>query len=112
MDRQWRQVADLFVLGDFYPLAEYSLANDVWMAWQFDRPEQGRGAVQIFRRAESKQDSARFLLRGLDPAAPYEVVNLDGGRQTADGRALMTQGLAVELRGAPDSAIFTYRRSR
>jgi alpha-galactosidase len=110
MDREWRQIADLFVLGDFYPLADYSLANDVWMAWQFDRPEIGRGAVQVFRRAESKQDRTSLVLHGLDPAAWYEVLNLDGSKITAEGKALMTQGLAVELRGAPDSAIFTYQR--
>jgi alpha-galactosidase len=80
------------------------------MAWQFDRPELGRGAVQVFRRAQSKQDRASLPLRGLDPAARYEVLNLDGGQIRADGKALMTQGLAVQLRGAPDSAIFTYQR--
>jgi alpha-galactosidase len=110
MDHEWRQIADLFVLGDFYPLADYSLANDVWMAWQFDRPEIGRGAVQVFRRGDSKQDRGNLVLHGLDPAARYEVLNLDGGKITAEGKALMTQGLAVELRGAPDSAIFTYQR--
>ena len=31
------QIADL-LLGDFYPLTPYSLAEDVWLAWQFDRP--------------------------------------------------------------------------
>jgi hypothetical protein len=110
MDRQWRQIADHFVHGDFYPLTDYSLANDVWMAWQFDQPEISRGAVQVFRRAENKQDRRNLVLRGLDSAARYEVVNLDGGKLTAEGKSLMSQGLAVELRGTPDSAIFTYQR--
>ncbi|HOX37547.1 MAG TPA: alpha-galactosidase, partial [Candidatus Brocadiia bacterium] len=25
--------------GDYYPLTTYSVENDVWMAWQFDRPD-------------------------------------------------------------------------
>jgi alpha-galactosidase len=110
MEHEWRQIAAHFVHGDFYPLTAYSLADNVWMAWQFAQPEIGRGAVQIFRRAGSKQDRARLVLHGLDPAARYEVVNLDGGKIVAAGQSLLSQGLAVELRHMPDSAIFTYRR--
>ena len=32
-----------YLLGDFYPLTAHSVALDVWVAWQFDRPELGRG---------------------------------------------------------------------
>ena len=52
--------------GDFWPLTPYSLENNVWMAWQFDRPEAGEGVVQAFRRAENGDESATFRLRGLD----------------------------------------------
>ena len=31
--------------GDCYPLTSYSLEDSVWMAWQFNRPELGRGMV-------------------------------------------------------------------
>ena len=50
---QWRQVADCF-LGDYYPLTPYSLGEDCWIAWQFDRPEQGEGMIQAFRRAPQR----------------------------------------------------------
>ena len=46
---QWREFAKYY-FGDYYPLTPYSLENDVWMAWQFDCPEQGEGMVQAFRR--------------------------------------------------------------
>ena len=49
-----RQVAP-FMLGDYYPLTPYSLANDAWIGWQFDRPEEGDGMIQVFRRAGNAQ---------------------------------------------------------
>ena len=49
---QWRQVVD-YLIGDFYPLTAYSLADDVWMAFQFARPENGSGMVQAFRRGNT-----------------------------------------------------------
>ena len=55
--------------GDYYPLTEWSAEPDAWMGWQFDRPEEGKGVVQAFRRPQSHYESARFKLRGLDPGA-------------------------------------------
>ena len=44
---EWRRIKKYF-FGDYYPLTPYSLYNDVWIAWQFDRPEEGEGVVQVF----------------------------------------------------------------
>ena len=69
---QWRQYAPYY-FGDYYPLTPYSLDPKVWIAWQFDCPEQGEGMVQAFRRAESVYESARFTLRGLDARRPIRA---------------------------------------
>jgi alpha-galactosidase len=107
---QWRQVADC-LLGDYYPLTPYSLSEDAWIAWQFDRPEQGDGAVQVFRRAKSIYESARLKLHGLDPAARYEVTDLDVGKpRTMMGKELQERGLAVEISQQPGSALIKYRK--
>src|ERR1035437_4961407 len=74
--RDWRGYAENYS-GDFYPLTPCSLGADVWVAWQFDRPEAGRGVVQAFRRESSSYETARFKLRGLDPAASYRFTDLD-----------------------------------
>ena len=63
---QWRKCRRC-MLGDYYPLTPYSLAEDRWIAWQFDCPEKGEGAIQAFRRPESVYESIRVKLRGLDP---------------------------------------------
>ncbi len=100
-----------FYLDDYYPLTDYSAENDVWMAWQFDRPAAGRGVVQVFRRPKSGEASRRLRLRGLDRAASYEVTNLDRGRpEVHSGQELLDDGLPVQLDTRPAAAVFLYRR--
>ncbi len=109
---EWREKIAPHYAGDFYPLTTYSPAQDVWMAWQFDRPEAGGGVVQVFRRAESIYEAARLRLRGLNPDATYRLADLDrtdAGLELS-GRELMETGLLVVLRAQPGSAVWTYER--
>jgi len=46
---EWREVSQYYE-GDFYSLTTYRTANDVWMAWQFDKSEDGAVVIQAFRR--------------------------------------------------------------
>ena len=109
---QWREIAPSFV-GDFYPLTPYSLDGDVWIGWQFDRPEAGEGVVQAFRRSASVYETARFKLQGLDADAKYEVKDLDRGHPTQVlGKDLMEKGLAVTIPEQPGAAVITYKRAR
>jgi alpha-galactosidase len=108
---QWRQVAPCF-FGDYYPLTSYSLASDAWIGWQFDRPEDEDGFVQMFRRAESVYRVADLKLQGLDPQKKYAVTDLDSGKTTvAQGRTLMESGLAVEITAKPGAALLGYKVS-
>lgn len=59
---EWREVAKYYY-GDYYPLTPYSLDDDVWMAWQFNRPDLDEGMIQAFRRKKSMHESVRFKLR-------------------------------------------------
>jgi alpha-galactosidase len=98
-------------LGDFHPLTDYSLANNVWMAWQYNRPEAGQGMVQAFRRQDCSEATQVFRLRGLDPAAQYEMANFDvAGATVVSGRDLMDKGLTVEIKEKPGAAVIVYRR--
>jgi alpha-galactosidase len=107
---QWRQIADNY-LGDYYPLTPYSTGNDTWAAFEFDRPEQGAGMVEIFRRPNSPFEAARFQLRGLEPNARYSVTDLDvAGSKEMTGHELMDEGLPVTMMAKPGSAIITYTR--
>jgi alpha-galactosidase len=107
---QWRRIAPNYY-GDFYPLTPWTREDTVWMAWQFDRPEAGRGMIQAFRRHNSFYESARIPLRGLDPAAEYVVTNLDtDARQTCKGQELLSQGLSVAIVDKPGAALLVYQR--
>ncbi len=57
-------------LGDFYPLTALNVDEKVWCAWQFDRPELGRGFAMFFRRRKSPNPVIEVSLRGLDPQGP------------------------------------------
>ncbi len=107
---QWRQVADGY-FGDMYPLSAYVTSEDVWMAWQFDRPDLGTGMVQAFRRGESVYEVGRFRLRGLEADAKYVVTDLDrNDSQEITGQELMQRGLRVEVPDRSGSALIAYKR--
>ncbi len=100
-----------YLLGDYYPLTSHSLASDVWAAWQFDRPEEGEGMVQVFRRDDSPYEVASFRLRGLDRQAVYELHDFDQpGRRRMSGEALMESGLPIQLLQRRSSCLLTYRQ--
>ncbi len=106
---QWREVAPNYY-GDYYPLTPYSQEPNAWIAWQFDRPEEGTGLVQAFRRF-CADDFQRFRLRGLEPNARYTVTDLDRNvPHVTTGRELIDPGLRVEIPQRPGAAIVTYKR--
>jgi alpha-galactosidase len=96
--------------GDFYPLTPYSIAADVWLAWQFHREDLNEGFVQAFRRQNGNDERQTLPLHGLDASANYLVTNLDdASSQTISGADLMKNGLAVSLPSKPAAAVFTYK---
>lgn len=108
---EFRQIAE-DMLGDFYPLTPYTLANDAWLAWQFDRPETGRGSIQAFRRAECPQGSLSVTLRGLDPDATYTVTDLDRKTAAELKGSTLASGLAIDAPDKPAARILVYERRR
>ena len=107
--RECKRLGPAMIHGDFYPLTPYSRSNDVWMAWQFDRPEQDEGHAQVFRRTNSPLATMSFRLHGLNPKQIYQVSDFDKPEKLSfSGRALMVTGLTVTLppRG---SVIFQYQ---
>ncbi len=101
------------LIGDFYPLTAYSTNADVWMAWQFDRPESGQGVVQAFRRGEGAAPSTNLTLRGLDPATMYSIADIDADEpRRMAGRTLIDQGLRLSAPNAPAAIVITYCREK
>jgi alpha-galactosidase len=108
---QWEEIAPNY-FGDFYPLTPYSLQNDSWMAWQFDRPEAGEGMIQVFRRRDSSEKSQLLKLQGLAPGAVYTVSDIDSkATHVLRGRQLMEQGLSIHIPQRPGAVVMTYRKA-
>ena len=97
--------------GNFYPLTAHSTEKDSWIAWQFDRPEAGKGIAQVFRRPDSIFKAADIRLQGLDPNASYRVGCVGAeSRETIPGRQLMTKGVSVSIPDQPGAAVIAYER--
>ena len=100
-----------YFYGDFYPLLAFSLADDAWAAWQYDRPDLGEGMVVAFRRHESPFPRWEARLQGLEPEADYDLFSWDDqGTRRMTGSQLMMEGFVVTIDGKPGSALFTYKR--
>ncbi len=107
----WRKLSPNY-FGDYYPLTPYTQDSSAWIAWQFDRPEAGQGAVQAFRRQDSPDLRLAVKLRRLDPKASYVLTNLDSGTQTTvRGRDLTETGLLIECSEKPGAVNLLYRKA-
>ncbi len=108
---EWRDVTPTMVEGDYYPLTPYTLDESDWMGWQFDRPDEGRGIVQAFRRRDSIYEMARLPLHGLEPAARYRVTDADTGESVEMiGDELLGRGLPVTIPDRPGAVLYRYER--
>ncbi len=107
---QWRQVAGC-MLGDYYPLTPHSISLENWIAWQFNRPEQGDGMIQAFRRDDNPSETMQAKLQGLEPEAVYSITNLDDDSvMDIAGRELTNDGLNIVIKDKPGSALIYYRK--
>ena len=110
--KQWLDIS-YYYFGDYYPLTPYNPENDVWMAWQFDRPDLGEGMVQVFRRADSIYEAARLKLRSLHPDTNYLVTDIDAPDEQKHftGSELMQKGLPVVVNESPGAMVIIYKRA-
>lgn len=78
-----------FYMGDFYPLTdETGAGDDVWCAWQCNRPDLNAGFAIFFRRGASNVDNRTFKLSGIDPHAKYHLETCNGAIATVAGSQL------------------------
>ena len=95
---------------DFYPLTDVSASPYAWAASQFDRPSEGDGIIQVFKRERSPYERAVLALRGIDENSNYLITDLDGGELTVSGRELSQNGFAVTITEKSKAKIFKYRK--
>ena len=94
---------------DFYPLCEVSAKPDTWCAYQFDRPSQKDGILQIFRREKSPYETAVYTLGGINENACYLFEDADGGEFAVSGRTLAEDGLRLTLPQKRTAKLYFYK---
>ena len=88
-----------FYMGDFYPLTDETGAGDnVWCAWQCDRPDLKAGFAIVFRRGGAADKSRAFQLGGIDRAATYELEVYGGSKENVKGPELENRTVKLEPR--------------
>ncbi len=85
--------------ADFYPLTEWSLDPNQWLAFQFHDPVTNEGLVQAFCRRHSSKETLTLRLKGLAPDRNYTVFQWDqpDAIGTLRGDELVDQGITVRL---------------
>ena len=108
---EYREVQPYFY-GDFYPLLPYSLSEESWTAWQWDRPDARDGLVMAFRRPGSSLAAMELHLQNIDAKALYDVefrTTYDKGQmKQMNGRELAH--LQIQLDDAPSSMLVFYKQ--
>jgi alpha-galactosidase len=102
-----------FWLGDYYPLTDITLDEQAWAGWEFYRPDLKAGFAVFFRRPLSPQQALEAELRGLDPAASYDVTFAKDYEVTEKRRMKGEQlaHLRVEIDSRPGSLLIKYRQA-
>ena len=102
-----------FWLGDYYPLTDITLDESAWAGWEFHRPDLKGGFAVFFRRPLSQQPALETRLRGLDPAASYDVTFAKdyeiSEKRRMTGEQLMH--LRAEITSTPGSLLIRYQEA-
>ena len=95
---------------DYYPLTGLGdlTGDDVWLAYQLNKPSDGTGIVVAFRRKDNPQGSTVVKLRGLDPQQVYSVQNGNDGKIAEKTGKELADGLTLEIGEAPGSLLLKY----
>jgi alpha-galactosidase len=104
-----------FWYGDFYMLANASVAPDQFVAYQFHRPDQDAGLVLGFRHSQCGYLGLIVGLSGVKPAQRYDVDFISDSREktckTLTGEELRG-GLELRVAKAGGSLLVRYRAHR
>ena len=84
--------------------------DNVWLAYQLNRPEQGDGIIVAFRRKNCNEESLTVKLGGVDAKESYVLVDEDSQKKiTASGEELQ-KGFRLTLNDQPGSLSIRYNK--
>ena len=100
-----------YFMEDYYPLTGLGdlTGDDVWLAYQLNRPSDDSGIVVGFRRKDNKQESITVKLRGLNADKNYIVRNENDGKEQVISGKQLAEGITLTLDKPLDSILLKYR---
>lgn len=106
----WREYAERFS-GDYYPLCNIDLSTNSWAAWQFNRPDEGDGVIQAFRRQDNPECERVFSLNDLDPSVLYRFVRYGSDEVFTMYGSEAMNGFKITL-GKREAVVYGYTEVR
>ena len=103
-----------YFYGDYYPLTltENMTKDNVWLAYQQNRPENGDGIILAFRRKNCEEESVFVKLRGIDSKENYDLIDEDSQLKiTVSGERLL-EGHLLTLKNKPGSLLIWYKKTQ
>jgi len=101
-----------YYYSDYYPLTktENMTQDNVWLAYQLNRPEQNDGIIMAFRRKNCTDGSITVKLRGLDKTVDYEMIDEDTGEKAIQKGEILSNGFTLSLAEKQKSLQISYRK--
>jgi len=98
----------MLMLGDFYPILDYSIQEESSLGFQFHREDINQGMVLLFRRLQSPLASIQVKFKGVKPDILYQVSFYNAEeKQSIKGEKLLN-GIDITLSSPKSSALITY----
>ena len=101
-----------FYYADYYPLTESrnNTGDNVWLAYQMNRPSQKDGIIVAFRRGGAYAESIVVKLSGVEETATYELFFEDYGLHIQKTGHDMMEGIELTIPQKPASLLVSYHK--
>ena len=101
-----------FFYGDYYPITENrnNTGDNVWLAYQLNRPLQSDGVVIAFRRSGATNEILKSKLYGLEPSSSYALFYEDYGLTIQKKGSELMENLEITIPQKGASLLIRYRK--
>lgn len=107
--QEFKEVRPYFY-EDFYPLSgtDNITKDDIWLAYQLNKPSDGSGYIIAFRRGQNLKDTYKVHLFGLEPDKIYVLQNKDSGTTFKKRGYELSTGFTLTLNEPRSSLLIKY----
>lgn len=113
MQNRLKEFQDIrpYYYEDYYPLTGTSdtTVDNIWLAYQFNRPSDNSGVIVAFRRKASPDEQISVKLSGIRSDKDYELTDLDKEESVVMKGNELTQQLILKLHKPGQSLLIKYK---